>query len=224
MEVMLSSLFLSAFAVYNAWISASNACSTDPVFMVWSAIKAGLYASLCMIVVLKLLWKLHWQNSLNMLVEATSLITWIVIVCAFFLNIYFFVTLNAACNALTTGIVWEITMGAIFGVPYLIILMGTLFRREPLVAQVMGPAEERHRVVISRSYVEVTYGSIVPTTLSSQCPICQEEFKQDEPVLPLPCRHPTHKECLHGWVVRKGTDSTCPTCRNPISVSPEVAV
>ena len=123
MEVMLSSLFLSAFAVYNAWIAGSNACSTDPAFMIWTAIKAGMYASLCVMVMVKMISSIHYRHLSVTIIEATSLVTWFIIVCAFFLNIYFFVTLNAACEALGNGIIWEITMGAIFGVPYLIVLV-----------------------------------------------------------------------------------------------------
>jgi E3 ubiquitin-protein ligase RNF115/126 len=46
-----------------------------------------------------------------------------------------------------------------------------------------------------------------------QCHICMEEFKLDEKVRGLPCKHIYHGECIVQWLELHGT---CPMCRQRI--------
>lgn len=51
---------------------------------------------------------------------------------------------------------------------------------------------------------------------SSMCNICFEEFKLDEEVIRIPCKHIFHTLCLTPWLEQNGT---CPMCR--FSLVPE---
>ena len=42
------------------------------------------------------------------------------------------------------------------------------------------------------------------------CSICLEQFKDDEDVIILPCRHGFHPDCLDPWLKMH---SECPSCR-----------
>lgn len=47
--------------------------------------------------------------------------------------------------------------------------------------------------------------------LNQQCSICLEEFKTDESVVFLKCKHVYHIECIKSWLTKQS--SKCPTCR-----------
>ncbi|ORX74692.1 hypothetical protein DL89DRAFT_208613, partial [Linderina pennispora] len=42
------------------------------------------------------------------------------------------------------------------------------------------------------------------------CSICQDEYKQGEEVVELPCKHLFHDECIKHWL---NVNGTCPICR-----------
>ncbi|KAJ2367448.1 hypothetical protein H4S01_002158 [Coemansia sp. RSA 2610] len=46
-----------------------------------------------------------------------------------------------------------------------------------------------------------------------ECGICMEEYKSDEEVMALPCKHFYHLECIDHWLKMNGT---CPICRTRI--------
>ncbi|KAK6512759.1 hypothetical protein TWF506_008926 [Arthrobotrys conoides] len=48
----------------------------------------------------------------------------------------------------------------------------------------------------------------------SECVVCQDEFKVDDEVVKLPCRHIYHEECVTRWLE---THDACPICRTPIT-------
>ncbi|KAK6507440.1 hypothetical protein TWF481_005872 [Arthrobotrys musiformis] len=48
----------------------------------------------------------------------------------------------------------------------------------------------------------------------SECVICQDEYKADEEVVKLPCKHIYHEECVTRWLE---THDACPICRTPIT-------
>jgi hypothetical protein len=48
------------------------------------------------------------------------------------------------------------------------------------------------------------------------CSICLENFKLNDNVIKLPCKHEFHPECLNGWLKNK---STCPMCRCEIDTT-----
>ncbi|KAJ1759569.1 hypothetical protein LPJ69_003716 [Coemansia sp. RSA 1752] len=43
-----------------------------------------------------------------------------------------------------------------------------------------------------------------------ECGICMEEYKAEEEVMTLPCKHVYHLECIDHWLKMNGT---CPICR-----------
>ncbi|KAF3904748.1 hypothetical protein ABW20_dc0101766 [Dactylellina cionopaga] len=48
----------------------------------------------------------------------------------------------------------------------------------------------------------------------TECVICQDEYKLDEEVVKLPCKHIYHEECVKRWLE---THDACPICRTPIT-------
>ena len=54
-----------------------------------------------------------------------------------------------------------------------------------------------------------------PITISrddSQCPICQEEYTNNNQLIFLPCKHHFHKACIDEWII---VNDNCPVCRGP---------
>ena len=47
--------------------------------------------------------------------------------------------------------------------------------------------------------------------LNSQCNICMEEYKVDEYIIKLKCKHLFHKECIKDWLCKEKI--SCPVCR-----------
>lgn len=47
--------------------------------------------------------------------------------------------------------------------------------------------------------------------INSQCNICMEEYKIDDYVIKLKCKHLFHKECIKDWLCKEKI--TCPVCR-----------
>lgn len=45
------------------------------------------------------------------------------------------------------------------------------------------------------------------------CPICQENYQQDETLVKLPCKHDFHKDCVTTWLTQH---NSCPMCRQAI--------
>ncbi|KAF3942335.1 hypothetical protein ABW19_dt0207820 [Dactylella cylindrospora] len=52
----------------------------------------------------------------------------------------------------------------------------------------------------------------------SECVVCQDEFKVDEEVVKLPCKHIYHEECVKRWLE---SHDACPICRTPITPESE---
>ena len=52
-----------------------------------------------------------------------------------------------------------------------------------------------------------------PNEGEKACPICQDDFKEGEKVLRLPCKHDYHRECVTKWL---HMHNSCPTCRAPL--------
>ncbi|KAK6346892.1 hypothetical protein TWF696_006994 [Orbilia brochopaga] len=59
--------------------------------------------------------------------------------------------------------------------------------------------------------VKVTQAEVDEGT---ECVVCQDEFKVQEEVVKLPCRHIYHEECVTRWLE---THDACPICRTPIT-------
>ncbi|KAL0483494.1 E3 ubiquitin-protein ligase [Acrasis kona] len=49
--------------------------------------------------------------------------------------------------------------------------------------------------------------------LYPECPVCQDDFKQDEQLNKIECNHLFHKKCLREWLERH---NTCPMCRHEL--------
>jgi len=54
--------------------------------------------------------------------------------------------------------------------------------------------------------------------LSKECTICQDEYKNEETLLEMPCEHDFHEECLVNWLK---LHNTCPICRKPVETNSE---
>jgi len=48
------------------------------------------------------------------------------------------------------------------------------------------------------------------------CPICLEEFNDNETVIELSCKHIFHKDCIKSWFKN---NHSCPTCRKKIDLN-----
>ena len=53
-------------------------------------------------------------------------------------------------------------------------------------------------------------GSLIIIICVSSCPICSEDYTNQEAVTKLPCDHIYHKDCVMPWLESK---RTCPICR-----------
>ncbi|GAA5882057.1 hypothetical protein JCM1840_004240 [Sporobolomyces johnsonii] len=51
----------------------------------------------------------------------------------------------------------------------------------------------------------------------NDCPICQDAFQLSEELIPLPCRHLFHSDCIVPWLKTSGT---CPVCRHALVPQP----
>jgi len=51
------------------------------------------------------------------------------------------------------------------------------------------------------------------TCKTKECSICQEDYKQGEILLDLPCDHNFHKNCVTQWLTQH---NSCPVCRKPL--------
>ncbi|KAF3917430.1 hypothetical protein ABW21_db0207217 [Orbilia brochopaga] len=71
------------------------------------------------------------------------------------------------------------------------------------------PASEES--IRSLPKVKVTQAEVDEGT---ECVVCQDEFKVQEEVVKLPCRHIYHDECVTRWLE---THDACPICRTPIT-------
>ena len=49
------------------------------------------------------------------------------------------------------------------------------------------------------------------------CPICLEEFREDETLRTTPCFHAYHRQCIDNWILsgQPGAHS-CPKCHHPL--------
>jgi hypothetical protein len=47
-----------------------------------------------------------------------------------------------------------------------------------------------------------------------ECNICMDEYKQDDKVVKLFCKHYFHKDCIKNWLCDERV--TCPICRKDI--------
>ena len=46
--------------------------------------------------------------------------------------------------------------------------------------------------------------------LCKECTICKEDYKTEEKLIELPCKHTFHEDCILPWL---NIHSSCPTCR-----------
>ncbi|KAL1932912.1 hypothetical protein VTP01DRAFT_8590 [Rhizomucor pusillus] len=71
------------------------------------------------------------------------------------------------------------------------------------------------------SYVRKRYVDATPIELSQRnddCAICREKMKTAKK---LACGHLFHVHCLHSWIQHHVSKPTCPTCRRPLTPSPQ---
>ena len=51
------------------------------------------------------------------------------------------------------------------------------------------------------------------TDTTKQCTVCQEDYKEDEKLIELPCKHQFHEDCILPWL---NIHNSCPTCRHAL--------
>jgi hypothetical protein len=47
----------------------------------------------------------------------------------------------------------------------------------------------------------------------SECPICFEEYTENQVLRTLPCKHAFHKECIANWLAQPHSGQRCSVCR-----------
>ncbi|KAK6343290.1 hypothetical protein TWF730_010884 [Orbilia blumenaviensis] len=74
-----------------------------------------------------------------------------------------------------------------------------------------APPPASRDTINSLPKVKVTQAEVDDGT---ECVVCQDEYKVDEEVVKLPCKHIYHGECVTRWLE---THDACPICRTPIT-------
>ena len=60
-------------------------------------------------------------------------------------------------------------------------------------------------------------GNLENKLINKICPICYDNFKEEQDIVMLKCRHGYHGNCIRKWF-RRGTHTTCPLCVQQINV------
>ena len=82
---------------------------------------------------------------------------------------------------------------------------------EEKILRESSESEDLDYEYLSDNYIIYSY---VPGKSKENCPICFEEFRDQELIGSLTCLHKFHAECLNTWL---GIESTCPICRSRTS-------
>ncbi len=61
----------------------------------------------------------------------------------------------------------------------------------------------------------VLFYTVKETTLNNKCSFCMEEFKRDDKIVSLPCKHVFHPRVIQTWL---NSHHTCPLCRKRVEV------
>lgn len=72
-----------------------------------------------------------------------------------------------------------------------------------------GTPPASKEVVKSLTQVQITAETLKNHDLS-ECSVCKEEFKVEETVREMPCKHRFHENCIMPWL---NQHNSCPTCR-----------
>ena len=80
-----------------------------------------------------------------------------------------------------------------------------------------------HSSIVTSLYDKPTdilpkYKKITKCNIGQECSICLEQFKENQFVRTLNCKHVYHKKCIDKWI-NKYKKFHCPTCRkNPFMI------
>lgn len=72
-----------------------------------------------------------------------------------------------------------------------------------------GPPPASKEVLESLPKLDVTDEFLKNRELA-ECSVCKEEFKKNDKVRQLPCKHVFHPDCILPWLKEH---NSCPTCR-----------
>jgi len=72
-----------------------------------------------------------------------------------------------------------------------------------------GPPPASKQVIDQLPMKKITK-DIVSKEGAQECSVCKEEFKEEEDVKEMPCKHLFHNDCLLPWLKQH---NSCPTCR-----------
>ncbi|XP_041005466.1 E3 ubiquitin-protein ligase RHA2B-like [Juglans microcarpa x Juglans regia] len=99
-----------------------------------------------------------------------------------------------------------------------------------LITSIMGLTPKSDKSLItSNQYLNLIeennpttrYAKRLRTNQQTECAVCLSEFKEDEEIRKLKCKHIFHKDCLDRWL--QHCSATCPLCRNKVLPDDAVA-
>ncbi|PWA84214.1 E3 ubiquitin-protein ligase RING1 [Artemisia annua] len=84
---------------------------------------------------------------------------------------------------------------------------------EEIVQALVGLQEENNNIGASgSSRAKISNKKIILLDkMEEDCSICLEEFKENQTIRTLICRHEFHIDCIETWLYQK---NVCPLCRN----------
>jgi hypothetical protein len=65
-----------------------------------------------------------------------------------------------------------------------------------------------------KNFCKLEEKNIINNEEKNKCPICIEEYKENEITLVLPCKHYFHKDCIKDWLCK--FSKKCPVCRDDV--------
>ncbi|KAK4525678.1 hypothetical protein GAYE_SCF15G3587 [Galdieria yellowstonensis] len=70
------------------------------------------------------------------------------------------------------------------------------------------------KLSLGRKQSNNSFSSLTSSSCADSCPICLEEFVQEDLIRVLPCKHEFHGDCIFSWLVERGK---CPVCKYSVA-------
>ena len=63
------------------------------------------------------------------------------------------------------------------------------------------------------TFLDIQQFALVEAIYNNDCSICLEDFKRDDNVITLQCKHIFHENCLINWFIKQNSNKIeCPIC------------